>query len=67
MTKAAKAGVNASICALIAGQALHWFISGESADHSASRNAAVISQLIVALILVIQVSLQARKVDAHPR
>jgi len=67
MTKAAKAGVNASIGALIAGQAMHWFFSGESADHSAFRNTAVILQLVAGLILMIQVSLQARKVGSDPR
>lgn len=67
MTKAAKAGGNILISALIAGQALHWFISGQSAEHSAFRNAAVILQLVVGLILLIRISLQARKVESHPR
>ena len=67
MTQAANAGINASMGALIAGQALHWFVSGESTDHSDFRNAAVIVQLVVGLILMIHVSLQARKFGSRPR
>lgn len=41
------------IAALIAGQAVHWFISGSSAAHSTLRNSMVWLQLAAGIALMI--------------
>ena len=40
-------GSNATFSALLAGQAVHWFIAGEFVDHSALRIGFVVLQLIL--------------------
>ena len=38
--------------ALVAGQALHWFIGGAAANHSGSRNTLVVAQFMVGAVLL---------------
>ncbi len=61
MTKAATAGANATIGALLADQAVHWFIAGEFVDHSALRTGFVVLQHILGVTLMIHTRLQVRK------
>ena len=63
MSKGTTARVNATISALLAGQALHWFIAGEFVDHSALRIGFVVLQLISGVTLMIHTSLKVRKVE----
>ena len=41
------------VSALMAGQASHWFVSGQATGHSTARNLAVVGQLLVGVGLMI--------------
>lgn len=48
LSSPARYGFVGLAAALILGQGIHWFIGGSAADHSGTRNAFAIAQIVVA-------------------
>jgi NAD-dependent oxidoreductase involved in siderophore biosynthesis len=52
MSSTVRYGVLGLLAALLAGHGLYWFFGGSAADHSTLRNAFVVLQIIVALLIL---------------
>ena len=52
MSSTVRYGVLGLLAAFLAGHGLYWFFGGSAADHSSLRNAFVVLQVIVAMLIL---------------
>lgn len=57
-SSASKYGFVGLVAALLLGQGLYWFIGGSAADHSSTRNAFAIAQIVLAAAVLIWAQLK---------